>query len=100
MDMVERFLETLTFFDWVSPTWALVQDVARGGGHTFILDANCGYGGHDLARYLRSHGVKVWGVMILRQRLMLTVPPRQAQYAAYLLARAGIDVGGGHEPAW
>ncbi|NLE77611.1 MAG: hypothetical protein GX605_12790 [Chloroflexi bacterium] len=47
-----------------------------------------------MERLLRGRGVRTWGLMLVEDTLMLTVPLPQAAYAAYLLEQADIPFGG------
>lgn len=79
-------------FDWISPLLAAVQDVAHGGGFTFVIPEDCGQAGRAIARGLNRRGVKTWGLMIVNRQILVTVPHRQARYAARLLLRAGLPL--------
>jgi hypothetical protein len=90
--MRDEILEAGTVFDWISPLLAIVQDIIRGPSHTFLIPYDCGWSGRDIARLLESYGVKSWGHMVVERTFMLSVSQNQAQWAHYLLERAGILV--------
>jgi len=85
MDMLE-FLGSL---DWISPLIALVETAIYGRGWTFYLDLNSGWTGAQCEKLLRSKGVKVYGRRIASGEVFFQVPTKQAEWAEYLLLRAG-----------
>ena len=88
-----NILEFGATFDWISPVAAWVQDFANGPSHTFLLPHACGHSGLEIERMLRRKGVKTWGLMIVEDTLMVTVPLGQARLAAHILERAGVSAG-------
>jgi hypothetical protein len=97
--MLRRIAEVGSAFDWISPVLSVVQDVANGPSHTFLIPDDSGWSGHEIARHLRDHGVKCWGLMIVSGTLMVSVRAAQAGWAQYLLDRAGIPIEGGRVAA-
>ena len=85
MDM----LEFLVNFDWISPLTALVETAIHGHGWTFYLDLDSGWTGAQCEKLLRSKGVKVYGRCIAKGDVFFQVPKGQAEYAEYLLLKAG-----------
>jgi len=85
MDM----LEFLANFDWISPLTALVETAIHGHGWTFYLDLDSGWTGARCERLLRSKGVKVYGRCIANGDAFFQVPEKQAEWAEYLLLKAG-----------
>ena len=90
MDPIESALSVLKVFDWIGPTAAIIQDAWRGGGYTFLIPVECGWTGAEIINELRSNGVKTWGHMAINGTFTITVPHDQAEFAAYLLERAGL----------
>lgn len=79
-------------FDWISPLLAILGDIFRGGGFTFLIPATCGWTGREIARLLRRRGVQSWGLMIINRTFTITVPKGQARYAAQILLQAGLPL--------
>ena len=90
--MLDKLLEIGSWFDWISPALAQVQDIANGPSHTFLIPQASGWSGREISRMLREHGVKHWGMMIVNHTLMLSVRQKQARWADYLLQRSGIPL--------
>jgi len=90
---LEKLLEMGTVFDWISPTLSIVQDVANGPSHTFMIPQDCGWTGMEIANLLRRKGIKTWGHMIVNGTFMITVRGQQAEFANYLLQQAGLPGG-------
>ena len=82
----------LKSFDWISPLWAILQDLTRGPAHTFLIDQTTGAGqtGREIENLLRRAGCQTWGAMWIGQTLTVSVPKTQAWPAWLALARAGV----------
>jgi hypothetical protein len=93
--MLDKMLEVGACFDWITPLVTVVQDLANGPGHTFLIPHECGWSGRDIAELLRRRGVKSWGHMVVDHTLILRVRQKQARWAQYLLQSAGIPLEGG-----
>jgi hypothetical protein len=93
--MLDKVLEVGACFDWITPLITVVQDLANGPGHTFLIPNDCGWSGRDIEDLLRRRGVRSWGHMVVKHSLMLRVRQKQARWAQYLLERAGIPLEGG-----
>ena len=65
--------------------------MANRGGHTFLIPVNCGYSGREVIRLLRRYGCKTWGHMVINDTITITVPRNQAEWAARVLAWAGVS---------
>ena len=85
MDM----FEFLANFDWISPLIALTETAIYGHGWTFYLDLDSGWTGARCEELLRSKGVKVYGRCIANGDAFFQVPEKQAEWAEYLLLKAG-----------
>jgi hypothetical protein len=72
-----------------SPLTALVETVIHGHGWTFYLDLDSGWTGARCEKLLRSKGVKVYGRCIAKGDAFFQVPKKQAEWAEYLLLKAG-----------
>jgi len=86
-------LQLGTVFDWISPMCSIVQDVANGPSHTFMIPQDCGWTGSEIARLLQRRGIKTWGHMIVNGTIMITVRRPQAEFARYLMGQAGLPFG-------
>jgi len=95
--MLDKLLEYGSIFDWISPTLSIAQDLAYGPSHTFLIPADCGLSGREIANLLRQRGIKTWGHMIVNGTFMITVRQTQEQFARYLLKQAGLPVDGGSD---
>ena len=84
--MIDDLLEALTFFDWISPTLAIAQDLANGPSHTYLIPVECGWTGNEIAQALRAQGIKTWGHMIVNHHFMITVRQNQASEAMRCLS--------------
>ena len=90
--MIDDLLHLMASFDLISPVLAVIQNVANGPSHTFLIPEDCGWSGRRIEHLLRSHGVKTWGLMIINRMLRITVRRPQARWAQYLLEREGIPI--------
>jgi len=77
-------------FDWISPTLAIMQDVANGGSRTFLIPLNCGWTGREIDRLLKRHGIKTWGLMAISDVFLISVHKTQGKQALRVLIRAGL----------
>jgi len=91
--MFDRILKFGANFDWISPLIAIGQDIINGPSYTFLIPANCGWTGREIISLLRRNGIKTWGHMIVNDTLMISVRQTQAQWATFVLERAGIPLG-------
>ena len=82
----------LKSFDWISPLWAILQDLTRGPAHTFLIDQDGGAGltGREIENLLRRAGCQTWGAMLIGDTLTVSVPKTQAWPGWLALARAGV----------
>ncbi|HHX65287.1 MAG TPA: hypothetical protein GX702_10410 [Chloroflexi bacterium] len=78
--------------DVISPLTADLLDLVNGPSHTFFVDANSGWSGWAISNILTSHGIRVWGKMVVMGDIMFTVRRAQARWAQYLLERAGVPI--------
>ena len=90
--MLDDLLHLIASFDLLSPVLTMIQNVANGPSHTFLIPENCGWSGRQIEHLLRSHGVKTWGLMIINRKLRITVRQAQAGWAQYLLDRERIPI--------
>ena len=81
-------------FDWITPSWAILQDFLNRPAALFGIRADAGFDRGDIRRILKSHGVKSWGYAynVAGDLIMLSVPKSQARWANYLLQKEGVPV--------
>jgi hypothetical protein len=79
-------------FDWISPTLAIANDLARGPGHTFIIPHDCGWSAYEVRDLLRKFGIETWGLMIITGYITISVPKNRAGWAQTILGKHGIPV--------
>jgi len=80
-------------FDWISPLIAIAGDIANGRNtRTFLIPANCGWTGREIERLLNRNGITTWGLMIINETFTISVRQSQAEWAQYVLERAGIPM--------
>jgi hypothetical protein len=75
-----------------SPLIALGEAVIYGHGWTFYLDLDSEWAGAQCEELLRSKGVKVYGRCIANGDAFFQVPKKQAEWAEYLLLKAGVSL--------
>jgi hypothetical protein len=84
--------EFLADFDWISPLIALMETAIYGHGWTFYVDLDSGWTGARCEKLLKSKGVKVYGRCIANGDVFFQVPKKQAEWAEYLLLKAGVPL--------
>jgi hypothetical protein len=90
--MLKRVVEFGSYFDWITPLVAFFKDWMNRPAHTFLIPDDCGWSALEIERVLRRHGIKTWGVMIVKGSIMMTMRLAQAHWAQYLLEREGIPI--------
>ena len=91
-DALDRILTIGSTPDWISPAWAIVQDIINGPRHDFFVDLYAGWSVNDIKRLLRKHKVKVWGDMIADDMIVFSVLQKQARWAQIVLMRNEIPI--------
>lgn len=87
-----QIFEFLAVFDWISPLIASLQTAMYGQGWTFYIGLDSGWTGAQCEKILKSKGVKVYGKCIAHGDAFFQVPTKQAEWAEYLLLRAGVPL--------
>jgi len=92
-----NLLEFLGCFDWISPCVAILEGIANGDpfgtkSWTFYVPLDSSWTGAQIEKLLRQHGVKIWARMIHAGDLFFRVRRRQAEWAEYVLLRAGVPL--------
>ena len=97
--MLDDLLGLGSLFDWLTPLWSTVQDLAHGGGHTFTIeqDGGAGYTGRQVERILKRAGCKTWGLQLVwpGDALLVSVPKGQAWLGWQALTQAGVTPSNG-----
>ena len=90
--MIDEVLNVGSTFDWISPVLASAQDIVNGPSHTFLIPDQCGWSGYGIRDLLQWSGVQTWGLMIVSDTLMVSVPKESSSWAFSVLSRNGIPV--------
>jgi hypothetical protein len=93
--MLDRIVKEGASWDWVSPLMAFIQSWQNRPSVGFNVSRNCGFSAWQIERFLKSKGVKVWGVMVIDDVITLRVREAQAKYTQYLLNQMGVPYQGG-----
>ena len=98
---MRKLFEALSIFDWVTPTVALLEDVAEGGpfnsnAWTFYVPYDRAIGKGWSAAYIQDllaqHGIKTWGELVHFGEYFFKVNLEQAAWAEYILTNHGIPL--------
>jgi len=92
--MSDELLNLACNFDWITPSWMILQDFFNGPVSRFGIQANAGFDRGDIKRVLSKFGVDSWGYIynVAGDLIMLSVPQKQANWAYYLLQREGLPI--------
>ena len=88
--MIDRLLSIGATFDWITPLWVFFQQWRHKPSTGFLVSWDTGLTPSMINDILRSHGVKVFGMMSRGNDIMFNVPKAQADYAQYLLEQSGL----------
>jgi hypothetical protein len=89
-DTIDKLLEMGSAPDFITPLWAMIQDILHAPAHHIYIDRPSGISAAQVERALKSKGVRVWGVMIVDKSVVMSVRKPQARYAVYWLHRWGL----------
>jgi len=89
--MLDTFLKIGSTFDWITPTLAFVQDICNGPSVQIACPRDQGWSANQIKQMLTHVGVKVWGLMVVGDKITFTVRSAQARYALYWLERNGLQ---------
>jgi hypothetical protein len=94
MDILDKLLNVGSAFDWITPSFAFVQDFLSTPVSDFGIPIHPYWGRKEIARLLKKNGIHVWGLMYNFQGdlLMFTVEAQQAELTCYLLKEAGVPI--------
>jgi hypothetical protein len=93
--MLDKIVKTGASWDWVSPLMAFIQSWWNRPSVGFNVSHECGFSAWQIERFLKSKGIKVWGVMVIDDVITLRVHEAQALYAQYWLNQMGVPYQGG-----
>ena len=88
---MDALLEFLSWFDWMRPIKAYIDDWRFGPSATFALVWPTHMSGHEINKALAQYGIKSWGWMVVRPfrseetYMMFSVKEQQARWTFYLL---------------
>ena len=88
--MDDKLLKAGATFDWISPLLGFIQDWINRPAVGFSIPMSAGWGTNTISKLLRGNGIKVWGVMLSGDVILLSTRRKQARFAAYLLDSEGI----------
>jgi hypothetical protein len=88
--MIDTFLKVGSTFDWITPTIAFVQDICNGPSVQIACPRDQGWSANQIKQMLTRVGVKVWGLMVVGDKITFTVRAAQARYALSWLERYGL----------
>ena len=88
-----QWLDLLDLFNWIDRVeWLAMALRYRDLGRTVKVEHNKTNTGNDYEKMLRRYGVVVFGRRATSRYLIFSVKTAQAQWAEYLLHRAGAPV--------
>lgn len=99
--MIRKLFEALSLFDWITPTIAMIEDIAEGG--PLNLDAWCffipndeairkGWSGAHIEELMKHRGIRTWSRLVNFGEYSFIVSLEQAAYAEYVLTMYGIPI--------
>lgn len=91
-DLLDGALEIASYGDWITPLWAMIQDLRNDGGHTFWIEEACGVSAVEIQWWLEGQGIETWGLMRHGGYIQISMHPDQAAYAQQLMLAAGLPV--------
>lgn len=97
-DNVDKMLEVAATPDWISPLWAMFQDLRNGPKHDFFVDRYADWSAKDVTRLLKKTGIKTWGTAIIDDMIFFSVKKQQALWAQRILQSNGIPIIAGYIP--
>lgn len=101
INRAEGFVSTFINADWKGSynrygyagiAKELLSSLTGRNTWTFAIPRDCGWTGWEIEKMLNRYGVKVFGRGINSRELRFKVKLRQANWAEYLLLRAGIPI--------
>jgi hypothetical protein len=93
MDIVEG-LATLDLFDQADALLRTLWHVADGGSHQFSIWRGGEWCGLEVERLLWRYRIGVWGRGFTAEAVTFFVKRRQANWAEYVMCRAGVALMG------
>ena len=93
MGIIDKLLSIGSTFDWISPTVALGQDIAKGPHATFTIGDRRGYSARQIENALRAEGIMTWGCMLVGNDMLISVRKPDVRAAERVLSRYGLCTG-------
>jgi hypothetical protein len=91
---MEALLDLLAHLDWFERLDEYLRSARGVRSWRFCVPRDCGWSGHQIEKFLRRYGIRIWGRNFSREHLFFRVKLRQANWAEYLLRRRDIPVCG------
>lgn len=89
---MRNLLRFLAYFNWITPLEIITRRAVQGRCYSFKIPEG-GLDGGQIVKMLREQGgISSFGYMVVNGHYMFHVPLVQAEFAQYLMARAGITV--------
>lgn len=92
LELLDRILGVISFFDLLTPAARLTQNMVKGSAFTFRVPHRAGWGIYSVERILKDAGCEVWGKEIFGDTMILAVRREQAQRAYWALYRADVPM--------
>lgn len=96
--MFDKIVRVSAQWDWITPLITVVQNWRYRPTTGFSLPFGHSYSAWEIKRFLKSKGIRVWGVMVIGDSISIRVRKAQALYTQYWLEQLGIPYQGGLSP--
>ena len=90
--MIDKSLEVMSYFDWISPALSIAGKLAHGGGYGFNITSAGNLSGREVQKLLKRNGIQSWAPQYHGGTLMLDVRKEDAQRAYQLLTNNGVVI--------
>jgi hypothetical protein len=98
---MRKLFEALSIFDWLTPTIALLEDIAEGGPFssdvwTFYIPNDkaigAGWSAAHIENLLGQYGIRTWGGLVHLGEYFFKVKLNQAAWAEHVLDKHGVPI--------
>ena len=89
---MRQIVDALARLDWFERLDAALKHLAGVRSWRFQIPRACGWSGHQIEQHLLRYGVRVWDRRVDEHCLTFRVKRQQADWAEYLLCRAGVPI--------
>lgn len=96
--MFDKVVKVGASWDWVTPLISFILDWRYRPSTGYNLPFGHSYSAWEIKRFLKSKGIRVWGVMVIDDFITIRVREAQALYTQYWLEQLGIPYEGGLSP--